>query len=107
VDAQQAAHLVYRRGENRINVVMFRPGRDPFEGMRRRRIGNKNVYYGQRRGQQVAAFSHGGIVYTITGALPSRELDGLVRDVIGIGPRRFPPVNTRHDVLPVSAPGGR
>jgi anti-sigma factor RsiW len=104
VDSQQAAHLIYRRGDRRINVVMFRPRTNPFEGMRRRQIGNKNIYYGKRRGQAVAAFAHRGVVYTITGEVPPPELDALVRDVVGPSP--IPPAARRYDALPASAPGG-
>ena len=105
VDAQQAAHLIYRRGGRNVNVMMFRPGAETFRGLQRRRIGSKTVYYGQRRGQRVAAFFHRGVAYTIASDLPSGELDRLVQDVIA--PPAFPDRTTApHDALPASAPGG-
>lgn len=102
VEAKEAAHLIYSRGDRNISVMVFRPENVPFRGMVSRRIGNKNVYFSYGKGQNVAAFRHRGVGYTITGALLRHELDALVRDVLHQPSGRSgpPPV----DAVPVKAP---
>jgi len=102
VEAKEAAHLIYNHGDRKISVMVFRPENVPFRGMVSRRIGNKSVYFSYGKGQNVAAFRHRGVGYTITGALPRHELDALVRDVLHqpSGSTEPPPV----DAVPVKAP---
>ncbi len=103
--AQQAAHLIYQRDGRRVNVMMFRPSAGTFQDLQRRQIGGKTVYYGQHQGQNVAAFFHQGVAYSIASDLPRGQLDRLVQDVLT--PRALPDeVPTSYDALPASAPGG-
>jgi anti-sigma factor RsiW len=102
VEAKEAAHLIYNRGNQNISVMVFRPENVPFRGMESRRIGSKSVYFSYGKGQNVAAFRHRGVGYTITGALPRHELDALVRDVLHqpSGTTEPAPINA----VPVTAP---
>jgi len=102
VEAKEAAHLIYRRGGQEISVMVFSPENVPFHGMVSRRIGTKSVYFSYGKGQNVAAFRHGGVGYTITGALPRHELDALVRDVLHQPSGNTEP--TPIDAIPVKAP---
>jgi anti-sigma factor RsiW len=105
VEAKEAAHLIYSQGDRKISVMVFRPENVPFRGMVSRLIGNKSVYFSYGGGQNVAAFRHRGVGYTITGALPRHELDALVRDVL------HQPSNSGEpplvNAVPVKAPGAR
>ncbi|MFH2005965.1 MAG: anti-sigma factor [bacterium] len=103
VNAKQAAHLIYDRGDRKISVMMFR-GNVPYQGMVLRRIGSKNVYFSHGGSRNVAAFHHHGVGYMITGVLPRQDLDGLVRDVLYQGARFPEPPAVK--TIPVSAPGG-
>lgn len=80
--AKEAAHLLYTRGSREFSVMVFNPKNVPFRGMASRRVGSKTVYFSHGNGQNVAAFRHRGVGYTITGRLPRHELDALVRDVL-------------------------
>ncbi len=102
VEAKDAAHLLYSRGDKNISVMVFHPENVPFHGMVSRNIGSKNVYFSYSKGQNVAAFRHHGVGYSITGALPRHELDALVRDVLHqpSGITEPPPLNA----VPVKAP---
>jgi anti-sigma factor RsiW len=102
VEAKDAAHLIYHRGNQKISVMVFRPENVPFQGMVSRRIGNKSVYFSHGKGQNVAAFRHRGVGYSITGALPLQELDALVRDVLHQPSGN--PEPTPVDAVPVKAP---
>lgn len=102
VEATEAAHLIYNRGNQKISVMVFHPENVPFRGMVSRRIGSKSVYFSYGKGQNVAAFRHRGVGYTITGALPRHELDALVRDVLHQPSGNTEP--TPVDAVPVKAP---
>ncbi len=102
VEAKEAAHLLYSRGGRDISVMVFRPENVPFHGMVSRRIGSKSVYFSYGKGQNVAAFRHRGVGYTITGALPQHELDGLVRDVLHQPSGHIAPPTV--NAVPVKAP---
>lgn len=105
VDAHQAAHLLYRRGDQRFSVLLFRPDAKSFQGKVRHRIGDMNVFFAQDRGTPMVTFAHGGVGYAITGDLPQGELQRLVREVVS--PLPFPSSGTPIDAVPVTAPGRR
>lgn len=105
VEAREAAHLLYRHGDQKFSVLMFKPHARAFAGTTTRRVGDTQVFYTTEAGRPLAAFSHRGVGYAITGDLSSQVLDGLVRDVVT--PTPFPASDLPVDALPAVAPGGR
>jgi anti-sigma factor RsiW len=105
VKAREAAHLLYRHGDQRFSVVMFKPQATELEGKATHRVGNTRVLFATQQGRPVATFSHRGVGYAITGDLTSRVLEGLVRDVVT--PTPYPASDLPVDVVPVVAPPGR
>ncbi|MDX9999958.1 MAG: zf-HC2 domain-containing protein [Polyangia bacterium] len=105
LETREAAHLLYRHGDQPFSVLMFKPHGQAFSGKTARLVGNTKVFYGAEAGRPVATFSHRGVGYSITGDLPAHVLDGLVRDVVL--PTTFPSQDLPVDAVPVGAPGGR
>lgn len=105
VEAREAAHLLYGRGDQRFSVLVFLPDERTFLGKAPHRIGDTRVFWATERGRPVATFSHRGLGYSITGDLPAAELDRLVRDLVA--PLPFPSADSPVDALPVGASGDR
>lgn len=107
VDAERAAHLVYRRGDQDVNVILSAHQPRLSDRLATRRVGGTLVHLGSRGGRSVASFMHRGVAYTLTAELPLSDLTRLVRDVVR-PPRSspFPAPDAPVDAVPASAPGG-
>lgn len=107
VNAERAAHLVYRRGNRDVNVILSSHRPRLSDRLATRRVGNTLVYLGTRGGQSVASFMHRGVAYTLSAELPLPDLTRLVSDVVRQPPDSpFPDPDAPVDAVPASAPGG-
>jgi anti-sigma factor RsiW len=89
VHNQRAAELVYRLGERRLTIVVFKanPELTPYllrdqddsaVGLHHQRIGNRVVTYYNVQNYTVPIMEHDGIAYAFTGDLDRSELLQLV-----------------------------
>ncbi len=85
VDSSRAAHLIYSRGDSRFSVTVSASQRIPSRGVVSRRMGDRSVFFSYGQDHNAATFRHHGVVYTIAGSLPRRDLDSLVLDVLRDG----------------------
>jgi mycothiol system anti-sigma-R factor len=79
---RQAAYLVYDSGGNKVSVFIFDPGDLPMEAQRRQVIGNREVYFDQGRGYNVAMYRDHGVGYAIASDLDADQMFKLVSSAV-------------------------
>ena len=66
---KQAAYLVYDINGDKVSVFIFDAGDLPIESRRKTVIGNREVYFDQEHGYNVALFRDRGVGYAIASDL--------------------------------------
>lgn len=82
IGARQAAYLVYDMNGDKVSVFVFDPGDQPFEAQRREVIKNREVFFDQERGYNVALFRDHGIGYAIASDLDNEQMMKLVSGAV-------------------------
>jgi anti-sigma factor RsiW len=75
---RQAAYLVYDVHGNKVSVFIFDPGELQLEAKRKEVIGNREVYFDEERGYNVALYRDHGVGYAIASDLGQDEMVKLV-----------------------------
>jgi anti-sigma factor RsiW len=79
---RQAAYLVYDDNGYKVSVFIFDPGELAIEAPRKARVGDREVYFDQERGYNVALFRDKGVGYAIASDLDSDQMLKLVAAAI-------------------------
>jgi len=79
---RQAAYLVYDVHGNKLSVFIFDPGELPMDAPRKQVIGNRDVYFDEERGYNVALFRDRGVGYAIASDLDSDQMYKLVSSAV-------------------------
>jgi mycothiol system anti-sigma-R factor len=79
---RQAAYLVYDVHGNKLSVFIFDPGDLPLEAPKKTVIGNREVYFDQERGYNVALYRDRGVGYAIASDLDSDQMYKLVSSAV-------------------------
>lgn len=66
---KQAAYLVYDMNGNKVSVFVFDSAEVPMEGRKHVMIGNREVYFDQEHGYNVASYRDRGVGYAIASDL--------------------------------------
>ena len=77
----QAAYLVYDVNGNKVSVFIFDPSELPIEPAASR-IGNREVYFDEERGYNVALFRDRGVGYAIASDLDQEQMVKLVSSAV-------------------------
>jgi anti-sigma factor (TIGR02949 family) len=76
---RDAAQIIYRvNGSRQLTVYVFDPQGLQLQGEQARTVGNRRVYYGQRRGYNVIYFAEHGVGYAFASDLGTDEMFQLV-----------------------------
>ncbi len=75
---RQAAYLQYDMNGERVGVFMFDPSQLPLGAKSKRVVGNRDVYFDQENGSNVALFEDRGVGYAITSDLDQDQMVSLV-----------------------------
>ncbi len=78
----QAAYLFYEVDGNKVSVFVFDPGEVPMEARRHQIIGNREVYFDEERGYNVALYRDHGVGYAIAGDLDQDQMMTLVSSAV-------------------------
>jgi mycothiol system anti-sigma-R factor len=79
---KQAAYLVYDINGDKVSVFVFDPADLPMEAQRKAVIKNREVYFDQERGYNVALFRDHGVGYAIASDLDSDQMMKLVSGAV-------------------------
>jgi anti-sigma factor (TIGR02949 family) len=79
---KQAAYLVYDFNGNKVSVFVFDPSELPIEARKKEVIGNREVYFDQEHGYNVAMFRDRGVGYAIASDVDHEQLTRLVSAAI-------------------------
>ncbi len=82
VGEHQAAYLVYDINGNKVSVFIFDPGDLPMEAEQRRVIKNREVFFDQERGYNVAMYRDRGVGYAIASDLDNDQMMKLVSGAV-------------------------
>jgi hypothetical protein len=82
VGEHQAAYLVYDVNGNKVSVFIFDPGDLPLGAQEKRVIKDREVYFDQERGYNVAMFRDRGVGYAIASDLDSDQMMKLVSGAV-------------------------
>jgi mycothiol system anti-sigma-R factor len=80
---KQAAYLVYDMNGNRVSVFIFDSGDFPIEAHRKVIIGNREVFFDQEHGYNVAMYRDRGVGYAIASDLDQEQMVKLVSSAVG------------------------
>jgi mycothiol system anti-sigma-R factor len=79
---KQAAYLVYDFNGDKVSVFVFDPSDLPMEAQRKAVIKNREVFFDQERGYNVALFRDHGVGYAIASDLDSDKMMQLVSGAV-------------------------
>jgi len=79
---RQAAYLVYDFNGEKVSVFVFDPAHVQMESQRKAIIKNREVYFDQERGYNVAVFQDHGVGYAIASDLDNEQMVKLVSDAV-------------------------
>jgi len=79
---KQAAYLVYDINGNKVSVFVFDPSELPIEARKKQVIGNREVFFDEEHGYNVAMFRDRGVGYAIAGDMNREEMSKLVSAAI-------------------------
>jgi anti-sigma factor (TIGR02949 family) len=79
---KQAAYLVYDIKGNKVSVFVFDPSQLPIEARRKAVIGNREVFFDEEHGYNVAMFRDRGVGYAIASDLDDAAMSKLVSAAI-------------------------
>ncbi len=79
---RQAAYLVYDVHGNKLSVFIFDPGDLAFEAPRKTVIGNREVFFDQERGYNVALYRDHGVGYAMASDLDPDQMYKLVSSAV-------------------------
>jgi len=82
VGEHQAAYLVYDVNGNKVSVFIFDPANLELEAQRKAMIGNREVFFDQERGYNVAMFRDRGVGYAIASDLDNDQMFKLVSGAV-------------------------
>ena len=82
VRERQAAYLQYDVDGNKVSVFIFDPGEMPMESRHREYIGNREVYFDDERGYNVALYRDHGVGYAIASDMDQGQMMRLVSAAI-------------------------
>ena len=77
-----AAYLVYQINGDKVSVFMFDANDLPIETRRKAVIGNREVYFDQEHGYNVALFRDRGVGYAIASDLDQDQMMKLVSSAV-------------------------
>lgn len=78
-----AAYLVYRNGKRKkVSIHIFDPRRLPRNGLVRKRLGGRTVFFGKKNGHKVAVFKNNGVGYSVTADVSMDDMKKIVRTII-------------------------
>jgi mycothiol system anti-sigma-R factor len=83
---RQAAYLVYSVNGNKVSVFIFDPGELRLEAPRKQRIGDREVYFDESRGYNVALYRDRGVGYAIASDLDQDQMVKLVSSAVAPSP---------------------
>jgi mycothiol system anti-sigma-R factor len=79
---RQAAYLVYDVHGNKVSVFIFDPGELPLDAPKKQVIGNREVFFDEERGYNVALYRDRGVGYAIASDLDSDQMYKLVSTAV-------------------------
>jgi mycothiol system anti-sigma-R factor len=82
VGDKQAAYLVYDVAGNKVSVMVFDASDLPFEAQHKRMIGNREVWFDEGRGYNVALYRDRGVGYAIASDMDSDKMYELVSSAV-------------------------
>jgi mycothiol system anti-sigma-R factor len=82
VGEHQAAYLVYDINGSKVSVFIFDPGDLPIEAQQKRVIKDREVFFDQERGYNVALYRDRGVGYAIASDLDNDQMVKLVSGAV-------------------------
>ena len=79
---KQAAYLVYDVHGDKVSVFIFDASELPIEARRKAVVGNREVYFDQEHGYNVALYRDRGVGYAIASDLDQDQMLKLVRSAV-------------------------
>lgn len=79
---KQAAYLVYDVNGNKVSVFVFDPSELPVRAQRKATIGNRDVFFDEEHGYNVAMFQDCGVGYAIASDMDQEQMTKLVSAAI-------------------------
>jgi mycothiol system anti-sigma-R factor len=79
---KQAAYLLYEVNGNKVSVFVFDPSELPIEARKKQVIGNREVFFDEEHGYNVAMFRDRGVGYAIASDMDREEITKLVSAAI-------------------------
>jgi anti-sigma factor (TIGR02949 family) len=79
---KQAAYLVYDVNGNKVSVFVFDPSELPIEARKKQLIGNREVFFDEEHGYNVAMFRDRGVGYAFASDMDREEMSKLVSAAI-------------------------